>query len=444
MDRALQYQAGFNNYHQTESVANSLPTKQSSPQKAPMGLYAEQISGSAFTAARQHTKLSWCYRTQPSVVHIPFIKFVHPTWQSPPYPQDIQTPNQYRWSPQPPLTDKSTNFLMGVTSIAGFGDPKILSGACANLFFADRAMSLDKLYFSNHDAELLIVMQAGSALFTTEFGQLMVTSDDHHSEVIVIPRGVRFQVDPITDSISGYIAENFGAPFELPELGLIGANSLANPRHFLYPVAAAQDQNITTCNWVCKYQGSFFQTELKNSPCNIVAWHGNYAPYKYNLDLFNTINTVSFDHPDPSIFTVLTSPSHTPGVANLDFVIFPPRWMVAEDTFRLPYFHRNIMSEFMGLIRGVYDAKKDGFLPGGCTVHNRMTPHGPDANTALNAEQSILKPEYYANTLAFMFESNLAWDVTAHALESSCLQKNYYQCWQEIPVRYQHKHINQS
>ncbi len=440
MERNLKYLAGFNNYHQSEAIPSSLPTNKCSPQQAPLGLYAEQLSGSAFTAARQHTKLSWCYRVQPSVVHEPFEKFQHPSWQSPPYNQDIQTPNQYRWSPEIyPDAKNNINFLMGVKSLAGFGDPKALTGACANLFFANRSMSSDRLYFSNHDAELLIVMQAGKALFTTEFGELIVSADDSQSEIIVIPRGIRFKVDLISETIRGYIAENFGSPFELPELGVIGANCLANPRHFLYPTAAFENADNKSCTWVCKYQGSFFETTLNNSPCNVVAWHGNYAPYKYNLDLYNTLNTVSFDHPDPSIFTVLTSPSVVAGVANLDFVIFPPRWMVATETFRLPYFHRNIMSEFMGLIRGVYDAKPDGFLPGGYSLHNRMTPHGPDCNSTLAAEQVDLKPEYYHNTLAFMLESNLAWDVTEYALNSSYRQKDYYRCWQKLPARYSKK-----
>ncbi|MBP9722338.1 MAG: homogentisate 1,2-dioxygenase [Gammaproteobacteria bacterium] len=446
MDSTLTYQTGFNNYHQTEAILGALPKTQNSPQKAPFGLYAEQLSGSAFTTPRDQTRFSWCYRLLPSVVHKPFVKFTHDTWQSPPYSQEQQSPNQYRWSANNLVKTSEINFIMGIQTIAGFGSCKTLSGATANIFYANKAMSIDNIYFSNHDAELLIVMQSGSALFTTEFGKLIVTCDNNHSEIIVIPRGIRFKVDPITDDISGYMAENYGNPLQLPELGPIGANSLANPRHFLYPTASYEQalkdtQHIKNIKWLCKYQGSFFTAELKSSPCNIVAWHGNYAPYKYNLDLFNTINTVSFDHPDPSIFTVLTSPSEHSGVANLDFVIFPPRWMVAENTFRPPYFHRNIMSEFMGLIKGEYDAKKDGFTPGSCSIHNRMSPHGPDYTSLLAAEEAALKPQKYENTLAFMFESNMAWDVTDYALNSSNLQKNYFQCWQDIPIRLEKKHL---
>ena len=163
---------------------------------------------------------------------------------------------------------------------------------------------------------------------------------------------------------------------------------------------------------------------------DVVGWHGNYAPYKYDLTRFNTMNTVSFDHPDPSIFTVLTSPSAKPGTANVDFVIFPPRWMVGEDTFRPPYFHRNVMSEYMGLINGVYDAKPaGGFEPGGGSLHNCMTPHGPETEAFNAASNAKLKPEYLGSTLAFMFESSLVYSPTRHGLETPALQKNYLNCW---------------
>lgn len=436
----LIYLHGFNNHHQTEAILDALPKNQNSPQKVPMGLYAEQLSGSAFTVNRAHNKHSWCYRIQPSVVHEPFTEsaIANNLWQSPPFNKIKQAPNQYRWSPanQPNTSGKNEqNFITGITTIAGFGDPKTLTGASASIFYANSSMSDNNLYFSNHDAEMLVVMQQGSALFTTEFGCLEVSASNNCYEIIVIPRGIRFKVDLISNTIAGYICENFGNALQLPELGPIGANGLANPRDFLYPTANFEQQDFP-CLWICKYQGNFWQSHLKSSPCNIVAWHGNYAPYKYNLNLFNTLNTVSFDHPDPSIFTVLTSSGEQPGVANVDFVIFPPRWMVAENTFRPPYFHRNIMSEFMGLLNGIYDAKPDGFLPGGYSLHNRMAPHGPDYNTVKAAEQVNLTPKKYDHTLAFMFESYMAWDVTENALKSAELQQDYYKCWQDIPNRF--------
>lgn len=438
-NETLEYSFGFNNYHQSEAIANTLPKTQNSPQKAPYGLYTEQLSGSAFTTPREQTKLSWCYRIQPSVVHHPFTKYEHSTWQSPPFNNIEQSPNQYRWSPEElRSSDPSVNFIESIKTICGFGSPASLQGAAASLFCANQKMSDNNCYFSNSDADMLIVLQYGSALVTTELGKLYISQDQDNSDILVIPRGIRFKIDPISDYIRGYICENYGQAFVLPELGPIGANGLANPRHFTYPTAFFEQNNThnKTHKWLCKYQGKLWQTDLKNSPCNVVAWHGNYAPYKYNLNLFNTINTVSFDHPDPSIFTVLTSPSGQPGVANIDFAIFPPRWMVAENTFRPPYFHRNIMSEFMGLIKGIYDAKQTGFLPGGISIHNRMSAHGPDFDTIRDAEVKTLSPERYSNTLAFMFESNIAWDVTDYAINSKFLQKDYYQCWQDIPERF--------
>lgn len=463
----IKYSCGFNNYHQTEAEPGTLPKNQNSPQIAPMGLYAEQLNGSAFTTPRDHTKFSWCYKTTPSVIHPPFELYKNKSslnnvnWLTPPFNNSKpQSPNQLRWSPDTLNNNIKLNFIDSIKTIAGFGSPTNLSGAAVHSFICNTNMSNtnnsnNNIYFSSNDSDLLIVMQSGSALFTTEFGLLDVTSDHKNSEIIVIPRGIKFKVDLLSDYISGYICENFGAPFTLPELGPIGANGLANPRHFLYPTAYYESSkylnNISnTYTWICKYQGNLWQTNLQNSPCNIVAWHGNYAPYKYDLNLYNTINTVSYDHPDPSIFTVLTSPSSfgsNNGIANIDFVIFPSRWMVAENTFRPPYFHRNIMSEFMGLIKGEYDAKmsnlnidlnsdNNSFKPGGYSIHNRMAPHGPDYESVLKAESSDLKPQRYNNTLAFMFESNMAWDVTDSALESNKLQKDYYKCWQDIPERF--------
>ena len=190
----------------------------------------------------------------------------------------------------------------------------------------------------------------------------------------MIPRGIKFRVDLPDGASRGYICESYGAPFRLPELGAIGANGLANARDFLAPVAAFEDLDAD-CRIVAKFLGKLWVAEIDHSPLDVVAWHGNYAPYKYDLARFNCINTVSFDHPDPSIYTVLTSPS------GVDFAIFPPRWLVAEHTFRPPWFHRNLMNEFMGLIFGKYDAKAEGFLPGGASLHNCMSGHGPDAET---------------------------------------------------------------
>lgn len=307
-----------------------------------------------------------------------------------------------------------------------------MTGAAIHLYAA--TTSMQRNYFYNADGDFLIVPQEGSLLFKTEMGMLHVSP----GEIIVIPRGIKFQVELISEKARGYVLENFGAPFRLPDLGVIGANGLANPRDFKAPVAAYEDeQNDFTL--ITKFQGRLWSAPIQHSPLDVVAWHGNYAPYKYDLRLFNTLNSVSYDHPDPSIFTVLTSPSAIPGVANVDFVIFPSRWMVASDTFRPPYFHRNIMSEYMGLIHGKYDAKQTGFLPGGGSLHNCMSAHGPDAEAYQQAVSTTLKPEFYEDTLAFMFECRQVWRLTSAAYHSPQRQKNYQACWSGLSANFKVK-----
>lgn len=334
------------------------------------------------------------------------------------------SPEQMRWDPLPYPKDK-IDFVGGLTTIAANGNAASCRGSAVHIYAINKSM--EDSFFYDADGEMLIVPEYGSLEFRTELGDLHV----HSGEIIVIPRGVRFQVNILQDKARGYVCENFGLPFRLPTLGVIGSNGLANPRDFWAPVAKYEDQ-AGKFKLLAKFDDHLFESELRHSPLNVVAWHGNYAPYKYDLSRFQTVNSVSFDHSDPSIFTVLTSPSEIPGVANVDFAIFPPRWLVADHTFRPPYYHRNIMSEFMGLIKGVYDAKQDGFIPGGSSLHNCMSAHGPDSTTFSRASEVELKPVYMDNTLAFMFESSLIYKPTEFASSSKILQDNYLSCWQEL------------
>ena len=413
-----QYMTGFGNHFATEALAGALPVGQNSPQHVPFGLYAEQLSGSAFTAPRADNRRSWLYRLRPSASHPPFA----PLRDGPAL--GTATPNRLRWSPQT-LPENPTDFLDGLTSWATNGDAAAHSGVSIWLYAANASM---QRAFFNADGEMLIVPQAGDISIFTEMGRLDVAP----LSIAVVPRGVRFRVELKNDGATGYVLENHGAPFRLPDLGPIGANGLANPRDFETPVAAFEDRDNPT-ELIQKFHGALWTTRLDHSPLDVVAWHGNYAPYRYDLTRFNTINTVSFDHPDPSIFTVLTSPSEVPGTANCDFVVFPPRWMVAERTFRPPWFHRNIMSEFMGLITGAYDAKAGGFLPGGASLHNCMNGHGPDAVSYAAAVNAELKPHKIENTMAFMFESRWVLRPTQTALASATLQTDYDACWQTFP-----------
>ena len=411
------YLSGFGNYHATEAIENTLPKQQNSPQQCPFGLYAEQLSGSAFTRTRSQNLRSWLYRRLPSAAIQRYQPYLPSFQQS---PAAKQPPNPMRWSPIL-ASNIEQNFLNGLFHFT--------SNHQLNGYLYQCQQSMQNTYFQSRDGEWLFIPYQGSIRLRTEMGHLTLKP----GMIAVIPRGVHFAVDVLDKYAAGYICENGGAPFTLPELGPIGANGLAHPRHFMYPTAAYETLTESV-SIVCKYQNELWISENNTTPLNVVAWHGNYAPYSYDLALFNTINTVSFDHPDPSIFTVLTSPSDTPGVAHLDFVIFPPRWMVAEHTFRLPYFHRNIMNEWMGLIQGEYDAKKDGFLPGSSSLHNCMTGHGPDTESFKACSEETLTPKRYDNTLAFMLESSRPWLVTQTALDHQAYQQDYMSCWQGFPM----------
>ena len=420
----LRYQSGFGGELATEALPGALPQGQNSPQKVAYGLYAEQFSGTAFTAPRHANRRSWLYRLRPAVAHGGFRLLDARLLKSAPFEEVATPPTQLRWDPLP-LPTKPTDFVEGLATMAGNGDRAMQAGIGVHIYTCNRSMH--GRYFYDADGELLLVPQQGALQLATELGRL----DVKPGEIAIIPRGLRFQVALEDATARGYVCENYGASFRLPELGPIGANGLANARDFLAPVAAFEDRD-GDFELVAKFAGNLWSAPIDHSPLDVVAWHGNHVPYKYDLARFNTVNTVSFDHPDPSIFTVLTSPSDTPGTANVDFVIFPPRWIVAEHTFRPPWFHRNVMSEFMGLIHGVYDAKAEGFAPGGASLHNCMSGHGPDAATFDKASKVALAPHKIEDTLAFMFESRYVIRPTRFALETPQLQKDYLDCWKGL------------
>ena len=414
------YMTGFGNHFATEAAPGALPVGRNSPQKTPMGLYAEQLSGTAFTAPRAENRRSWLYRLRPSAKHGPYTPFDQGRVRSGPFDETPPNPNRMRWDPLP-MPQAETDWVEGLTTYGGNGEPDGGAGAGIHLYVANRSMTARVFY--DADGELLIVPQEGTHRFVTEFG--VIEAQPGH--VVLIPRGVRFRVE-VEGAVRGYVCENYGSPFRLPDLGPIGSNGLANPRDFETPIAAYEDVDRPT-ECIQKYGGRLLATTFDHSPLDVVAWHGNLAPCRYDTARFNTINTVSYDHPDPSIFTVLTSPSETPGTANIDFVIFPPRWMVAEDTFRPPWFHRNVMSEFMGLVTGAYDAKAGGFAPGGASLHNRMSGHGPDQASYDGAIKAELKPHKIENPLAFMFETRMPIRVTKWASESPQMQLDYDDVW---------------
>ena len=412
------YMSGFGNGFETEALPGALPVGRNSPQRCAYGLYAEQLSGSPFTAPRATNERSWLYRIRPTVAHWGrFCAADAGLWRTAPCHEVRLPPAPMRWDPLP-LPDAAQTFLQGVRTITTAGDAGAQAGMGAHVYLVTRSM-VDE-YFYDADGELLFVPERGDLRLWTEFGVI----DVGPGEIAVVPRGVKIRVELPGGPARGYLCENYGGGFTLPERGPIGANCLANPRDFLTPVAAYEDRDASS-RMVVKWGGSFWDTELDHSPLDVVAWHGNYAPYKYDLRRFSPVGPVLFDHADPSIFTVLTSPSETPGTANVDFVIFPERWTVAENTFRPPWYHMNVMSEFMGLVYGAYDAKAQGFVPGGFSLHNTMLPHGPDRGAFEGASAAELKPHKLEGTLAFMFETRFPQIVTAQAASAPELQAGY-------------------
>ena len=420
----FKYQTGFGNEFATEAVEGALPVGRNSPQRAPLGLYAEQFSSTAFTAPRAQNRRTWTYRIRPSVLHRPFERIDMAMWRSAPFTEVVTTPNQLRWNPLP-FADEPKDLIDGMVTIAGNGDLFSQAGIAVHIFRANKSMS--GRYFYNADGEMMFVAERNRVRFFTELGVIEIGP----GEICCIPRGLRFRADVPDGDARGYVCENYGSHFRLPELGPIGANGLANPRDFETPVAWYEDVE-GDFEQVAKFGGELWSCKIEHSPLDVVGWHGSSAPYKYDLRRFNTVGSISFDHPDPSIFTVLTSPSGDPGVANCDFAIFPDRWLVAEDTFRPPWYHRNTMSEYMGLVYGQYDAKEEGFLPGGGSLHNQMSAHGPDLDAFEKASNASQDPMKLSGTMAFMFESRYILRPTKFAMDCDELQNEYPAVWQGL------------
>jgi homogentisate 1,2-dioxygenase len=417
------YMTGFGNDFESEALPGALPQGQNSPQRCPYGLYAEQLSGTPFTAPNGSNARSWLYRMRPSVIHASrFARTEVPYWKTAPNIASHGLPlGQLRWDPLP-IPNEALTFVTGMRTMTTAGDVYTQTGMAAHVFFVTQSMDDD--YFMNADGELLVVPQSGGLEIGTELGRMGVLP----GEIAAVPRGMKFKVLLQDGPCRGFVCENYGARFTLPSRGPIGANCLANPRDFKTPAASFEEKE-TSCRLMVKWCGAFHVSEIDHSPLDVVAWHGNYAPYKYDLRTFAPVGAILFDHPDPSIFTVLTAPSGETGTANVDFVIFPERWQVAEHTFRPPWYHMNIMSEFMGLIFGQYDAKAKGFAPGGMSLHNCMLPHGPDKEAFDKASSGELKPQKLENTLAFMFETRYPQQVTEYAARHPCLQSDYAGCW---------------
>ena len=432
-DKILEYMSGFGNDFETEALPDALPQGQNSPQKCNYGLYGEQLSGTAFTAPSNQNERTWCYRIRPSVKHSKRYTKIHlPYWKTAPSViPEVTSLGQYRWDPIP-HSEKTLDWLTGMRTMTTAGDVNTQIGMASHIYLANTSM-VDTCFYSA-DSELIIIPQEGVLRFNTELGIM----DIEPQEIAIIPRGLLFKVDIIEGPARGFVCENYGQKFDLPNRGPIGANCLANRRDFKIPKAAFEDNDRPT-KVIIKWCGEFHQTEINHSPLDVVAWHGNYAPCKYDLRNYCPIGAVLFDHPDPSLYTVLTAPSGVEGTANIDFVLFRDRWLVTENTFRPPWYHKNIMSELMGNIFGQYDAKPTGFVPGGMSLHNMMLPHGPDKDAFENASNVELLPEKLSNTMSFMFETRFPQHLTKFAAEEAPLQDNYIDCWSDIEKKFDGK-----
>ncbi|MGR3540565.1 MAG: homogentisate 1,2-dioxygenase [Hasllibacter sp.] len=424
------YAPGFGNDFATEALPGALPVGMNSPQRVAYGLYAEQLSGTPFTAPRGQNERTWCYRIRPSVRHVGRMSRLDlPYWKSAPHVDpDVTSLGQYRWDPIP-HSDAPLTWLTGMRTMTTAGDVNTQVGMAAHVYLVTEGMG--DTYFYSADSELLVVPQEGRLRFATELGVI----DLAPQEVAVIPRGMVYRVDLLDGPARGFVCENYGQKFDLPDRGPIGANCLANPRDFLAPVACFEDRDCEA-RMVVKWCGTFHESRIDHSPLDVVAWHGNYAPVKYDLRAFSPVGAILFDHPDPSIFTVLTAPSGVPGTANIDFVLFRDRWNVAEGTFRPPWYHKNVMSELMGNVHGIYDAKPEGFVPGGMSLHNMMLPHGPDDAAFTAASTADLKPAKLTDTMSFMFETRFPQHLTAFAAREAPLQDDYADCWTGLKKRF--------
>lgn len=424
------YLSGFGNDFETEALPGALPQGRNSPQKCAYGLYGEQLSGTAFTAPNHQNERTWCYRIRPSVKHSGrYTKIDVPYWKSAPLINpDVVSLGQYRWDPIP-HADEDQTWVSGMRTMTTAGDVNTQLGMASHVYLVTRSMENE--YFYSADSELLVVPQTGALRFCTELGTLEIAA----GEIAILPRGLLYRVELVDGPARGFVCENYGQKFELPNRGPIGANCMANKRDFKSPVAAFEDVDVASTVTI-KWCGQFHRTEIDHSPLDVVAWHGNYAPVKYNLSYYCPIGAILFDHPDPSIFTVLTAPSGIEGTANIDFVLFKERWMTMEDTFRPPWYHKNVMSELMGNIYGQYDAKPQGFVPGGISLHNMMLPHGPDREAFEGASNAELKPHKLENTLSFMFETRFPQHLTPFAANEAPLQDNYLDCWTTLEKKF--------
>ena len=426
-------QGGFANAFESEALPDALPRDQNSPRLSAYGLYAEQINATGFVARREHNRRSWVYRIRPAAQHSKLEPLDHPTYRQD-FDLDNPEPNLSGWAPLP-MPDSPTDFVDGIYTLGGSGGAEVRRGFAVHLYVANRSMENRSFY--NADGEMLLVPQQGKLTLQTESGVL----DVDPGMVAIIPRGLKFSVLLREDHARGYIGEVFGRSFHLPERGPVGANGLADSRHFRAPVAYHENRLVPGYSITAKFCGKLFGATQDYSPYDVVAWHGDYTPYVYELRHFSPVINGRMDHADPSIFSVLTAPLDEEGANNLDFVFFPPRWDVSEGTFRPPFFHRNAVTEINGIIRDPAGYKAP-FYSGGCFITPAMTAHGIRAGgvegfLSMSDEAADRPHRFRDNSMWFQFETVLPFYLTSWAKKAGQRIDDWHHIWGTYRDHYQ-------
>jgi len=404
---------GFGNVHQSEDLPDALPRDQNSPRRVAYGLYAEQVNGSGFVAPRHENRRSWLYRVRPSADQSPAVALPQ-GFLAGDFLAEPPEPNLAGWAPLP-LPTVATDFVDGLATLGGAGSARLRRGYAVHVYAANRGM--EDRCFGNADGDLLILPEQGALTLLTELGPLEVAP----GQVALVPRGIRFSVLVSVGGARGYVAESFGRPFGLPDRGPVGANGLADARHFRAPSAWHEDRVSLGYRVTAKLAGRLFESTQDHSPFDVAAWQGNHVPTVYDLDAFSPVGNARFDHGDPSIHTVLSAPMDEQGAHTLDLVAFVARWDVTEHTFRPPYFHRNVTTELNGIVR---DAVVPGspFVPGCFFLTPSLVPHGVVAASVERhlAEAAAESPRRSSeSSLWFQFETALPFVPTPWARDAA-------------------------
>ncbi|KAK0434287.1 homogentisate 1,2-dioxygenase [Armillaria borealis] len=404
------YQVGFGNRFASEAIPGILPQGQNHPQKNKYGLYMEGMTGSPFVAPRPQNLHAFMYRIRPSLDHKKFVRLPDsPDMESnflPTNPKVHISPTQLNWAPPPfPSSKDEVDFIAGLKTIGGNGEPTAREGLALHIYLANADMK--NKAFCDSDGDMLVVPQQGRLDVQTEFGRMMVRP----GELMVIQKGMKFKVSLPDGPSRGYVQEIFGSHFELPDLGPIGGHGMANPRDFEVPLASFE---IDETSWEGKIGGQLFSAAQDHIPFDVVAWQGNYVPYKYAMEKFIFVGSVSKDHLDPSVFTVLTAKSKATGIPLVEILTVSERWNVASDTFRPPYYHRNNATEILCFISGERGGR---YVPGGIVLQTVFCPHGPPPEVHKAAIVAELKPERISKgSMAIAIETPMILSMTDYAM----------------------------